>query len=400
MENLYLSRMPKFYNLTILERQKILHAQYISKTNKIKTFIPEHHLSLNYANMMIENCIGIFGLPIGLAINFLIDGYSVLIPMATEEPSIIASCSKIASLVGKSGGFQTKVDKSHMIGQIQLNTVRNIHQATKTIQQNKINLINLANKLCKNMVNRGGGVKDIYTKILVPNSKKFAKFDNGKPMLIVEFIIDCCDSMGANIVNQVAEGLSKKITKLISSTKGLQILSNLSDKRCASAKCSIPISLLNTNNKNTAHNIIHAFRFAIRDPYRATTHNKGILNGIDAVAIATGNDWRAIEAGAHAFASQSGQYTSLTSYFINHNNHLECKIKLPLAVGITGGIINIHPTVQKNLQILDQFGKSAKKLSGVMAAVGLAQNIGALKALCDNGIQNGHMKLHNRKKKL
>ena len=403
MKNKYLSRLPGFYRYSIKNRKKILEDNFNISKIQTQKYYPQNGLNLYVADKMVENCIGIFGLPLGVALNFLVDNESVIIPMVIEEPSVIAACSRTAALVGTAGGFKTNVDNANMIGQIQLDCIGNIENTILQIKKNYLKLINFANNFCIDMVKRGGGVRELSVKKLYPVLGEFSKFDNEDPMLIVEFVIDCCESMGANIVNKVAEGLGKEIAKLTSCQLGLQILSNLSDKRLARASCSIPVKLLSSNKflnngYEIAKKIINAFRFSLRDPYRAATHNKGILNSIDSVAIATGNDWRAIEAGAHAFASRTGAYTSLTKYKLNElSRELECTIILPLAVGIIGGSINAHPVVQSNLSLLGSFGKSAKKLAGLMAAAGLSQNLGALISMCSEGIQKGHMKLHARK---
>ncbi len=403
MENKYLSRLPGFYRHSLAKRQEILVAQMGVKPTQMQAYVPQNGLSLGRADKMVENCLGVFGLPLGIALNFIVDDEPVVVPMCVEEPSVIAASSNTAKLVAKSGGFKTAVDEPNMIGQIQLVNIRDVDKAVLQIEQNRLRLIKLANTFCIDMVKRGGGVRDLNVRKLAPISGEFSEFDNQDPMLVVEFVLDCCDAMGANIVNKVAEDLAAKIAQLTSTDFGLQILSNLSDKRLAKASCSIPIKFLANNitfdnGHQIAKKIMDAFCFALRDPYRAATHNKGVLNGIDAVAIATGNDWRAIEAGAHAYAAKNGAYTSLTQYILSESGEeLECYITLPLAVGVVGGSINTHPVVRTNLNLLGSFGKCAKKLAALMAAVGLAQNLGALRAMCSHGIQKGHMKLHARK---
>jgi hydroxymethylglutaryl-CoA reductase len=347
-------------------------------------------LSLEMADAMVENAIGILGLPIGIAANFVIDGESALVPMAIEEPSVIAAASHMAKIVGLSGGFHTKIDDSIMIGQIQILDVPDMGLACQKIEHRREELLKIANSFCENMKKRGGGCVDLIPRIL-------------PGMLIVHVHVDCCDAMGANIVNTIVEGLAPILSVAVQGRAGFRVLSNLTDLRLARSYCSIPYRLLATdkngdNGRIVANRTLEGYQFACLDPYRAATHNKGIMNGIDAVAIATGNDWRALEAGAHAYACRSGKYSSLTSYEMDDQlGVLNCAIELPMALGVVGGSTQLHPTIQALFQILGEFGKTAKKLSSLIASVGLAQNLGALRALACEGIQQGHMFLHARK---
>ncbi len=396
------SRIPGFYRLSLEERRQEIARRLQIEEEAMSALSLPSGLSLETADAMVENAIGVLGLPIGIAANFVIDGEAVLVPMAIEEPSVIAAASHMAKIVAMSGGFQTKVDDSIMIGQIQILDVSDIDTACSLIKLHREDLLKAGNRFCEGMEKRGGGCIDVIPRVLC--TKQYEPFV-AKPMLIVHVHVDCCDAMGANIVNTIAEGLAPILSSLVQGRIGFCILSNLADKRLARASCSIPYRLLamdssGDDGRNVASRIVEGYWFACIDPYRAATHNKGIMNGIDAVAIATGNDWRALEAGAHAFACHTGKYTSLTAYELNDDlGVLNCDIELPMAVGVMGGSTKLHPTIKTSLKILGSFGKTAKKLSGLMASVGLAQNLGALRALACEGIQQGHMALHDRKNK-
>ncbi len=384
------SRIPGFYRLSLEERrQEIAQRLQIEKEAFHALSLPLG-LSLEAADGMVENAIGVLGLPVGVAANFMIDGEAVLVPMAIEEPSVIAAASHMAKIVALSGGFQTKVDASIMIGQIQIMDVLDMDAACYLIKHHREDLLKTANGFCEGMKKRGGGCVDVVPRVF-------------PGMLVVHVHVDCCDAMGANIVNTIVESLAPTLASLVQGRIGFCILSNLADKRLSRAYCSIPYRLLamdknSDDGREVAMRIVEGYRFACLDPYRAATHNKGIMNGIDAVAIVTGNDWRALEAGAHAYACRTGKYTSLTTYQLNDDlGVLDCAIELPIAVGVMGGSTQLHPTIKLSLKILGVFGKTAKKLSSLMASIGLAQNLGALRALACEGIQQGHMALHNRK---
>ncbi|MDA0712695.1 MAG: hydroxymethylglutaryl-CoA reductase, degradative [bacterium] len=396
------SRIPNFYRLSLNERRQELLKRSKLTSEELENFSAEKSLSLEAADSMIENAVGVFSLPLGVAANFIVDDEPVLVPMVIEEPSIIAASSNTAKIIALSGGFKTVVTESIMIGQIQLLDVLDVDGACDYIKTNNVELLAEANKYCVGICSRGGGCLEIYSRILLPSTMEAS---NARPMLIIHVNIDCLDAMGANIVNTVMEGLGSFLMSKIAARLGFRILSNLADRRLAVSSCLIPYQLLATdsardNGYDIAANIVDGYIFACRDPYRAATHNKGIMNGIDAVAIATGNDWRAIEAGAHAYACRDGQYSSLTSYELcDISKSLFCKIELPLAVGVVGANSQTHPGVQSALKLLGSFGQTAKKLAGLMASVGLAQNLGALRALACDGIQRGHMMLHHRKHK-
>lgn len=343
------------------------------------------------ADAMIENVIGVFELPIGVGLNFTINERDYAIPMVVEEPSIVAAVSHAAALVRRSGGFRAEADASVMTGQIQVVGLADPAAAAERVQDESAALLERANALEPNMVKRGGGARALETRILDSTQT------GGDPMLVVHLHFDVCDAMGANLINTVAEGLALEIERLTGGSVFLRILTNLTDRRCARASCSIPVAHLDWQGfagAAVAEGIVQASRFAEADPYRAATHNKGIMNGIDAVALATGQDWRALEAGAHAYAARSGRYGPLATWTFEDKETLRGDIELPMAVGIVGGPIRLHPTVRI---LFDMLGvKSAGELGMVMAAVGLAQNLAAIKALGSTGIQKGHMALHAR----
>lgn len=383
------SRLPGFYKKPPEERRKIICSQ--AQINDAEIFTSSA-LSLEKAELMIENVIGTFALPIGIAVNFIINGEDRLIPMVVEEPSIVAAVSNMARLVRPHGGFSASSDSSVMIGQIQLLDIHDIDLALGQFEQIKSDLMKRADLVHPRLKERGGGIQDIYARHVRYEEPNCIP----KDMLIIHFLLDCVDAMGANMVNTIAETLSPIIEQELSCRVGLKILSNYASERLSKAECAIPIdalSMKNISGEDVARGIVEAYQFAFADPWRAATHNKGIMNGIDAVALATGNDWRAIEAGAHAWASRSGQYRSLSRWWIQ-DKKLHGSLTVPLQVGTVGGPIKTQPQVAANLKILNN--PRAKELSSIMAAVGLAQNLGALRALATEGIQKGHMRMHAR----
>jgi hydroxymethylglutaryl-CoA reductase len=311
--------------------------------------------------------------------------------MAVEEPSVVAAVSFAAKIAREGGGFEAECDDSLMIAQVQVTQYGDLEAARQALLDSKEEILALANSFHPQMVRRGGGAKDIDVRVLpAPEGPK------GEPILVLHVILDTQDAMGANLINTVAEGVAPFVEQVTGGRVYLRILSNLADRRLARAVCRIPVEAMadfGMTGKEVAEGIVQASRFAEADPYRAATHNKGVMNGVDAVAIATGNDWRAIEAGAHAFAARNGRYEPLSTWRIE-GDHLVGRIELPLAVGTVGGPIRIHPTVQLAYRILKVEG--ARELAAVMAAVGLAQNMAALRALGSVGIQRGHMALHAR----
>jgi len=340
-------------------------------------------LSFEDSNKMIENAIGIMSIPLGIATNFVINGKEYLIPMAIEEPSVIAAVSKAAKISKVKGGFMAEADNSLMIGQVQVVRLGNVKFARTKILRNKSQLLAIANSNSKSVVAIDLQVRQLRDKS--PN--------NMGNMLVVELIIDTKDAMGANAVNTMCEAIAPHIAQITDGEVVLKILSNYSTKRMV--RCRATFDRDELGGSQIVKRILYAYALAYSDTYRAVTHNKGVMNGIDAVALATGQDFRAIEAGAHAYAARDGTYRSLTRWSITKEGNLAGAIELPLAVGIVGGIVNAHPTAKFALKTVGV--KSAKELATVMAAVGLAQNLAAIRALSSEGIQAGHMRLHARK---
>lgn len=379
------SRIPGFYNKTVDERISLLE-----KT--MGQAITSDSLTVDVADKMIENVIGTYPLPLGLGLNFLINDKEYTVPMAIEEASVVASASYIAKLVREAGGFQTEVTERVMIGQIQVIGCPNMKDAKNAIINKKEEIIKEANEAYPSIQARGGGAEDLDVRIL--NEDSTSRYSQ---MLILHIYINTCDAMGANIVNTMIESLAPTVEKIANGKVYLRILSNYADRCLARATCKIPPEILASDDftgEEVRDGVIHAYEFAASDPYRAVTHNKGIMNGIDPVVIATGNDWRAVEAGAHAYAARHGKYSSMTTWSVDAEGNLIGELELPMSVGTVGGSIRVHPLAKRSLEILDI--SSAKELAQVIVTVGLAQNLGALKALATDGIQKGHMSLHSR----
>ncbi len=380
------------YKLSQPERlQKV--ATYINLTaDDIQ--ILEAGLSIEQADSMIENVIGRYTLPLSVATNFVINKQAVTIPMVVEEPSIVAGVSYAAKLAKAGGGFITTSSKPIMISQIQVLDLSDLNNAAEKIMAKEATLLAAANQHHPTIQKLGGGAKGIEYRAL-PNTA-------AGPMLIVHILYDCRDAMGANAVNTAAEALAPMVEKITGGRVNLRILSNLTDRRTARSECNIPVAQLSrgeTNGTDVAQAIFEAWAFAEADPYRAATHNKGIMNGIDAVAVATGNDWRAIEAGAHAYAARHGRYSSLTKWSLKKSadgsiTHLHGVLDMPLSVGTVGGATKAHPTARIAMKILGY--PNARTLAETMVSTGLAQNLAAIRALATEGIQQGHMRLHAR----
>jgi len=371
------------------KRLEAIRAVFDGNSDFLNLMKGEGSLPLRIADGMIENLIGRFELPLGVATNFQVNGKDYLIPMAVEEPSVVAAASHMAKLARLNGGFEAYSDRPVMRAQIQVMGVQDLKSAKERILKHKSELIFAANEKDKTLVSLGGGCEDIEVHLF--------KDSPCGPMLIVHLLVDVRDAMGANTVNTMAEYISPQIEKISHGQVRLRILSNLADKRLVTASVKISSKQLDTadyKGQEVVKRILEAASFAVVDPYRAATHNKGIMNGIDPVVIATGNDWRAIEAGAHAFAAISGHYSSLTQWSSSDDFELIGKISLPMAVGLVGGATKTHPAAKAAIALLGV--KSATELGHVIAAVGLAQNLAALRALATEGIQRGHMKLHAR----
>ncbi len=383
------SRISGFYNLNLDERRKkIANSSTLHDLSLLDSALTTG-LSLETALHMVENVIGLYALPLGIGLNFQINGRDVLVPMVIEEPSVVAGASFMAKLARAKGGFIAQSTEPLMIGQLQVLEINNLHEAKDKILTNKQELIEYIDSFPSSIQKRGGGARDIEVKIIEDSPIR--------AFLVVHLIYDVRDAMGANAINTACEQLSPKIEALTGGKVHLKILSNLTDKRITKSKCVIPVKELafdNFSGEEVRDGIIAAYAFAAADPYRATTHNKGIMNGVDAVVIATGNDWRAIEAGAHAFAARSGQYTSLSKWSKDEEGNLVGELEMPMAVGIVGGATKVHPAAQMAIELMQV--KSANELAEIIVSVGLAQNMAALRALATEGIQRGHMSLHAR----
>ncbi len=340
-------------------------------------------LDMDKADHMVENVIGRFALPMGVAINFIINGKDVVIPMVTEEPSVIAACSNAAKMARPAGGFTASTSGNIMIAQIQMLRVPAPFAAKSMILEKKEEILRICNEKDPVLVSFGGGAKDVEVRII----------DSAEgPMVIVHLLVDTLDAMGANAVNTMAETVSPYIEELTGGIAELRILSNLADRRVVRARATWKKEAV--GGAEVVEKILSAYAFAAADPYRAATHNKGIMNGIIPVVLATGNDTRAIESGAHAYAARNGRYTSLTTWEKNAEGDLVGCIEMPMAVGLVGGATKIHPSAQTAVKILDV--KTAAELGQIIASAGLANNLAAMKALATEGIQRGHMSLHAR----
>ena len=381
------SRLPGFYRMKIAERLRRLASELDVGSGDLDGLGETATLPLPNADAMIENAVGVLGLPVGIGLNFLVNGEDVLVPMAVEEPSVIAAVSLAAKIAREGGGFFAEADEPLMIGQVQVSSLSDPEAALKILLREKEAVLAEANALHPQMKARGGGAKDLEVRPIKIGEETH---------LIVHLLVDTQDAMGANLINTMCEGVAPLVERLTSGRVRLRILSNLADRRLARASCRIPFEALTDfgfSGAEVAHGIAEASRFADVDPYRACTHNKGVMNGVDAVALATGNDWRAIEAGAHAWACRNGRYEPLTRWWIE-DAHLFGRCELPIQVGTVGGAVKSNPLVPVLLRVLGNPG--ARKLAAIMAAVGLAQNMAALRALGSVGIQKGHMALHAR----
>ena len=380
------SRLPGFYKKSLEERVRIL-AQW-AELNEADLHALRESLSLAQADKMIENVVGRHALPLGLGLNFIINGREVIVPMSVEEPSVVAAVSNAARIARAGGGFLTGSTDPIMVGQIQVLDVPDPREARDALLHARADLLRRVDEIHPSLVRRGGGARDLRVRYL-PDTP-------AGPMLVVHLHLDVRDAMGANLVNTAVEGIAPEVERLTGGRVNLRILSNYTTERRAWAVVRIPVDAFSekgARGEEVARGIVEANAFAWADPYRAATHNKGIMNGIDAVAIATGNDWRAIEAGAHAWAARDGQYRALTDWYLTGDT-LVGKLELPLAVGIVGGATRVHPTARVALKILGVH--RAQELAEIMVAVGLAQNLAALRALASEGIQRGHMRMHAR----
>lgn len=385
------SRIPNFFRLNINQRIAALHERgLLSQEDVQQLSTGSHQVQLNVADKMIENVIGVFGLPMGVALNFLINSRDYVVPLVVEEPSIVAGLSGAARLARLGGGFVAEEVTPILIGQVQVVIDSDPEAAKSVLLENKEQILALANSLHPKMVARGGGALDIEV-------FDYEAEQDGRLMVVLHLLVDTRDAMGANLVNTMCEGVASFAETLTGGKVFLRILSNLTDRAVARAKVRIPIQNLagkGYTGEEVRDGIVLANDLALADPYRAATHNKGIMNGVDAVAIATGNDWRAIEAAAHAYAAQSGRYKALTVWHKNEPGYLVGEIAIPMKVGTVGGSLETNPSVRINHRLLGS--PNASELAGIMAAIGLAQNFAALRSLATDGIQQNHMNLHAR----
>lgn len=392
------SRLPGFYKLPLDERRALVCERTGVPVDELLRAVGNGGLDAATADKVVENVLGVYGLPFGVALNVRVNGRDCLVPMVVEEPSVIAAASNAARMVRKSGGFSAEMVESLMIGQVELRSVPSPATAIAALEAARDVLLELATASVPNLVARGGGPRGIEVR------------DLGQNMIVLHVLVDCRDAMGANLVNTIAEAIGPTAAKLSGGTLGLRILSNLSDRRRVRATCRVhagelvlsragndgsvpPSAPSSQDGQAIADAIVQASRFAEIDPYRAATHNKGIMNGVDAVVLATGNDFRAVEAGAHAYAARSGRYLPLATWR-RDGGDLVGELEMPLALGIVGGTLRVHPAARVALRLMGV--ESADELAMIAASVGLASNLAALRALATEGIQRGHMSLHAR----
>ena len=391
------SRIPGFYKLSLAERRRAAAEVLGVHVGELEAALQMGGLDAKTADKTIENVVGTYAMPFALGLNLQMNGRDYLVPMVVEEPSVVAASSNAAKMSRAGGGFFAESDEPIMIAQVQLDRVPDVLEATRILIERKAELCALADKAVPNLIARGGGTRDVVVR------------DLGDGWLVVHLLVDCRDAMGANLVNTIAEAVSGRIALWTGGRIGLRILSNLADARCVRIRCAIPPHVLTAeghSGERVRDGIVRASEFASRDPYRAATHNKGIMNGIDPVVIATGNDWRAVEAGAHAFAARSGRYSPLATWRVSRGadeaksapgeqeGWLVGEMELPLQLGIVGGTLRVHEGARFGLMTTGV--ETAQELAMLAASMGLASNLAALRALATVGIQKGHMALHAR----
>jgi hydroxymethylglutaryl-CoA reductase len=379
------SRLPGFYKLPLVERRRVAEEALGLAPGALEHVLSDGGMDAEIADKTIENVIGTYAVPLGLALHLQMNGRDYLAPMVVEEPSVVAAASNAAKMIRAGGGFRAEADAPIMIAQVQLDRVPDVAAAIAALREREPELLALADQAVPNLTLRGGGARAIELR------------DLRDGWLVVHVLVDCRDAMGANLVNTIAESIAPRIQEIAGGRIGLRILSNLSDQRMVRVRCQVPKSVLATegfSGEEVRDGIARASEFASRDPYRAATHNKGIMNGIDPVVIATGNDWRAVEAGAHAWAARSGQYAPLCTWKTDESGMLAGEMELPLAVGTVGGTLRVHDGARLGLAITS--ADSAQELAMLIACVGVASNLAALRALATVGIQRGHMALHAR----
>jgi len=382
------SRLPAFYKISIPERRAAIAEATGVSVDEMGGCLAGGGLPSEVADKFVENVLGTYALPYGVVLNVRINGHDYVAPMVVEEPSVVAAASSAAKMIRSGGGFQAEADEPIMISQIQLYDVPDAEAGKAALLARRDELLARAARAVPGLVERGGGPTDIEVRVPCPD------------MLVVHVLVDCRDAMGANLVNTIAEALGDRVVELGGGKLGLRILSNLCDRRVIRVRCVVPASELATDTlpgEAVIDGIVNASRFAEVDPYRAATHNKGIMNGVDAVVIATGNDWRAVEAGAHAYAARSGTYGPLAVWRRGEDGGrpvLRGSIEMPMALGTVGGTLRVHPAARMSLQMLQI--TSAQELATVATCVGMASNLAAIRALATDGIQRGHMALHAR----
>jgi hydroxymethylglutaryl-CoA reductase len=379
------SRIPGFYKESVERRQRLVAEVAGFEHATLARAVERGGLDATTADKTVENVLGTYALPFAVGLNVKINGRDRLVPMVVEEPSVVAAMSNAARMIREGGGFDAEHDAPLMVAQVQLWEVRDPVAAAARVEAAAGDLLAMADAAVPGLVARGGGAREVEAR------------DLGDGLFVVHLVVDVRDAMGANLVNTVAEHLAPTIAALTGGVVGLRILSNLSDRRCVRVRCSVPVGVLATETRSgdeVRDGVVRASKFAERDPYRAATHNKGIMNGVDAVVMATGNDWRAVEAGAHAFAARRGRYEPLATWRVGDDGSLVGEIEMPLALGIVGGTLRVHPGARVALQIAGV--RDAQDLACVAAAAGLASNLAALRALASEGIQRGHMALHAR----
>jgi hydroxymethylglutaryl-CoA reductase len=379
------SRLPGFYKLSVDERRRVAARAAGADAEELTAALSAGGLSSEAAEKIVENVLGTYALPFALAVNFTVNGRDYLIPMVVEEPSVVAAASNAARMVREGGGFGAEADESLMIGQVQLDGVGEVEAARQAILAEGEAIMAAGNQAVPELCQHGGGVREIQVR------------DLGQGSMVVHLLVDCRDAMGANMVNTVCESVSGLIARLACARSGLRILSNLCDRRLVRVTARVPSEALagrGFSGPEVRGAVVRASRFAEQDVYRAATHNKGLMNGVDAVTVATGNDWRAVEAGAHAFAARDGRYRPLCTWSADDKGMLCGRLELPLALGIIGGSSRAHQGARLALRILGV--KSARELGMVVGSAGMASNLAALRALATEGIQAGHMTLHAR----
>jgi hydroxymethylglutaryl-CoA reductase len=385
------SRLKGFYKLSVKERRDMIAELAGLDQEAVDALAAMGELTESAADRIIENVVGTLALPVGVATNFIVDGEHYLVPFALEEPSVVAAASNMAKRCHASGGFVSNNTEPIMIGQIQVVGCEDPFTAKEAVLSGAAELISACNEVDPILVKFGGGCKGIEARVIDTESG---------PMVIVHLLVDCRDAMGANAVNTMAETIAPTVERMTGGTVILRIISNLAVHRLAKVSATFTASeIANTGETveegaKVIEGILQAYHFAAADPFRATTHNKGIMNAISAIAVACGQDWRAIESGAHSYASHERVYGSLTHWEKDGDGNLVGSIELPMAVGLVGGAVRVHPTAKANVAIIG--ARTADELAKVMAAAGIAQNLGALRALATVGIQAGHMKLHAR----